>query len=94
MSSERLLMSLFLFSVGGVAGSSFFELSTESKTIFTLGRAWSTASLLEKSEVNCSLVEGNWSRDEACNSTNVSVGISVELTGLAMRIEGLFNGKG
>jgi hypothetical protein len=84
-------MRFLTFSVGGAAGSSFFELSTESKTIFTLSRAWSTASLLDESEADCSLVEGDGSRDEACNGTNVGVGIPVGLTGLAMHVEGLFN---
>jgi hypothetical protein len=54
-------MSLFSFGVGGTAGSSFFELLTKGKTIFTLGRAWSTVSLLDESEVDCSLVERNGS---------------------------------
>jgi hypothetical protein len=85
---------LFAFGVGGAAGSSFFELSTKSETIFTLSRAWSAAGLLDESEVDCSLVEGNGSRDEACNSTNVGVGVPVGLTGLAMHVEGLFDGRG
>jgi hypothetical protein len=86
-------MCFLAFGVGGAAGSSFFELSMESKTIFTLSRVWSTASLLDESEVNCSLVEGNESRDEACDGTNVGIGIPVGLTGLAMRVEGLFDGR-
>jgi hypothetical protein len=90
---EGLLMCFFAFGVGGVAGSSFFKLSTESEAIFTLGRAWSTASLLDEGEVDCSLIKGNRSRDEACNGMNVGVGIPVGLTGLAMRVEGLFNGR-
>jgi hypothetical protein len=85
-------MCLFVFGVSGAAGLSFFKLSTESEAIFTLSRAWSTASLLDESEVDCLLVEGNGSRNEACNSTNVSVGISVRLAGLAMRVEGLLDG--
>jgi hypothetical protein len=86
-------MRFLAFGVGGAAGLSFFELLTESKTIFTLNRAWSTASLLDESEVDRSLVEGNGSRDKACDGTNVGVGIPVGLTGLAMRVEGLFDGR-
>jgi hypothetical protein len=81
------------FGVGGAAGLSFFKLLTESKTIFTLSRAWSTASLLDESEVYRSLVEGDGSRDEACDGMNVGVGILIGLTGLAMRVEGLFDGR-
>jgi hypothetical protein len=81
------------FGVSGAAGSSFFKLSAESKTIFTLSRAWSTASLFDESEVDRSLVEENRSRDEACDGTNVGVSIPVGLTGLAMRVEGLFDGR-
>jgi hypothetical protein len=81
------------FSVGGAAGSSFFELSTESKAIFTFNRTWSIASLLDEGKVDCSLVEGNGSRDEACDGIDVGIGIPVGLTGLSMRIEGLFDGR-
>jgi hypothetical protein len=88
------LVCFLAFGVGSAAGSSFLELSTESKTIFTLSRAWSTASLLNESEVDRSLVEGNGSRDEACNGTNVGVGIPVGLTSLAMRVESLIDGGG
>jgi hypothetical protein len=92
--SKRLLMSLFLFGIGSTAGLSFFELSMESKTIFTLDRAWSTASLLDESKVNRLLVKGNGSRDKVCNYTNIGIGVLVELTSLAMRVEGLIDGKG
>jgi hypothetical protein len=81
------------FGVGGAAGSSFFKLLMESKAVFTLSRAWTTASLLNESEVDCLLVEGNRSRYKVCNSANVGVGISVGLTGLAMRVEGLFDSR-
>jgi hypothetical protein len=87
------LVCFLAFGVGGAASSSFFELSTKGKTIFMLGRAWSTASLLDKSEVDRSLVEGNGSQDEACNGTNIGVGIPVGLTGLAMHVKGLFDGR-
>jgi hypothetical protein len=85
-------MCFLTFGVSGAAGSSFFKLLTKSEAIFTLGRAWSAASLLDEGEVDCSLIEGNGSRDEACNGTNIGVGIPVGLTSLAMRIEGLFDG--
>jgi hypothetical protein len=88
------LMCFFTFGIGGAAGSSFFELSTESKAIFTLGRAWFTASLLDESKVDCPLVKGNGSQNEVCNGTNIGVGIPVRLIGLAMRVEGLVNGGG
>jgi hypothetical protein len=81
------------FSVGSAAGLSFFELSMEGEAIFTLGRAWSTTSLLNESKVDYSLVKENGSRDKACDNTNVGVGIPVGLTGLAMHIEGLFDGR-
>jgi hypothetical protein len=55
------LVCLFAFGVGGAAGPSFFKLSMESEAIFTLGRAWSTASLFDEGEVDRSLVEGNGS---------------------------------
>jgi hypothetical protein len=87
------LVCFLAFSVDSMAGSSFFDLSTESKTIFMLSRAWSTASLLNESEVDCSLVEGNKSRDKACDSTNVGISIPVGLASLAMRVEGLFDGR-
>jgi hypothetical protein len=92
--SERPFVSLFAFSISSTVGSSFFKLLMESKAIFTLGRAWSTASLLKESEIDYSLVKRNGSQNKACNSTNIGVGISVRLTGLAMRVEGLFDGRG
>jgi hypothetical protein len=87
------MVCFLAFGVGSAAGSSFFELLMESKMIFTLSRAWSTASLFNESEVDRSLVEGNGSQDEACDGTNVGVGIPIGLTGLAMRVEGLFDGR-
>jgi hypothetical protein len=91
---EGILMCFFAFGIGGAVGSGFFELSMESKAIFTLGRAWSIVSLLNKSKVDCSLVKGNRSRNEACDSTNIGVGILVGLTGLAMRVKSLINSGG
>jgi hypothetical protein len=86
-------MCFLAFGIGDVAGLSFFKLLTESKAIFMLSRVWSTASLLNKSKVNCSLVKGNGSRNEVCNSTDIGIGVPVRLTSLAMRVEGLFNGR-
>jgi hypothetical protein len=85
---------LFAFNVGGTAGSSFFELAAESEAVFTFGRAWTTTGLLDKSEIDRALVEGDRSRDEACDGTNVCVGVPVRLTSLTMRVEGLVDGKG
>jgi hypothetical protein len=82
-----------VFGVGSAVGLGFFELSMESKAIFTLDRAWFTTSLFNESEVDCSLVEENRSRDKACDSTNIGIGIPVRLTGLAMRVESLFDSR-
>jgi hypothetical protein len=84
---------LFVFGVGGTADSSFFELAAEGKAVFTLSRAWTTTSLLDEGKINRALIEGNGSGDELCDSTNIGVGVPVGLTGLAMRIESLFDGR-
>jgi hypothetical protein len=87
-------MGLFVFGIGSVAGLSFFELMIKSKLNFILDRVWSIVSLLNESEVNCLLIERNIDQNKACNSTNVSVGMPIELTSLAIHIEGLINGRG
>jgi hypothetical protein len=92
--SKGLLISLFTFGISGAAGLSFFELLMESKAVFTFSRAWSIMSLLNEGKVNCLLIEGDRSKDEACDGTIVGVGVSVRLTSLAIRIEGLLNSKG
>jgi hypothetical protein len=91
---ERLFVCLFAFGVGSTMSSSVFELAAESETIFTLSRAWTATSLLDKSKINRALIEGDRSRDEACNGTNVCIGIPVRLSGLTVRIEGLVDGGG
>jgi hypothetical protein len=85
-------VSLSAFGVGGAASLSFFELVAEGKAVFTLSRAWTTTSLLDEGKINRALIKGNGSGDKSCDSTNVGVGVPVQLTGLAMRVEGLFNG--
>jgi hypothetical protein len=88
------LMCFFALSIGSMASSSLFELGAEGEAIFTFGRMWTTVSLLNKDKINCVLIEGDRSRDEACNDTDICVGVPVGLTSLAMRVEGLIDGKG
>jgi hypothetical protein len=83
---------LFAFGVGSTTSSSFFELAVESKAVFTLSRAWTTTGLLDKSKINRALIEGDGSRDKACDGTNVCVGVPVRLAGLTVRVEGLIDG--
>jgi hypothetical protein len=87
-------MCFLAFGVSGTAGLSFFKLSTESQAIFTLGRTWTTTCLFDESKVDCSLIEGNGSRDKTCNGTNVGVGVPVGLTGLVVRVESLVDSRG
>jgi hypothetical protein len=91
---KRLFVCLFAFGVSSTTSSSFFELAAESEAVFTFGRAWTTTGLLNKSEIDRALIEGNGSRDEACNGTNVCVGVPVRLIGLTMHVEGLVDGRG
>jgi hypothetical protein len=88
------LICFLAFSIGGTAGSSFFELSTKSKAIFMLSRVWTTTSLFNESEVNCSLIKEDGSQDKTCDGTNVGVGIPVGLTGLAVRVKSLVDSRG
>jgi hypothetical protein len=88
------LICFLVFSIGGIAGLSFFELSTKSKAIFTLSRAWTTISLFDKSEVNCLLIKEDGSQDKMCDGTNVGVGIPVGLTSLTVHVKSLVDSRG
>jgi hypothetical protein len=91
---KGLFVCLFAFGVGSTTSSSFFELAAESKAVFTLGRAWTTTSSLNKGKINRTLIKGDRSRDETCDSTNVCVGVPVRLAGLTVHVEGLVDGRG
>jgi hypothetical protein len=56
---KRSFVSFFVLSVGGTSCAGFFQLAAEREAIFTFDRTWSTIGLLNESEVDCLLVEGN-----------------------------------
>jgi hypothetical protein len=94
VSGKRLFVNFFAFSIGGTTSLSFFKLAAEGEAVFTLSRAWTTTSLLNEGKINRVLIEGNGSRDEICNGTDICIGVPVWLASLAVRIKGLVDGGG
>jgi hypothetical protein len=84
----------FVFGIGGAMSSSFFKLVAKGEAIFMFNRTWTTTSLLNEDKINHTLIEENRSRDEACNGTDICISVPVELTSLAMRVEGLIDSGG
>jgi hypothetical protein len=69
-------------------------LAAESEMVFTFSRAWTIMGLLDESKINCTLIKRDRSRDKACDSTDVCVGVPVQLAGLTMHVEGLVDSGG